>query len=200
MKIGKTLITTFGLSALLASGGVLAHQHERHGGKHGHQGYSETDTALAQSAIAAQDAVARAEKDSGAHAHNLDLDMYRGRAVYEIELFDDKQEYEIRVDAVSGEIISRKSEYDDELPRIAAISLQQAIATAERELGGKVVDAEREGRSSGLVYEIKLVKEDGSRIHADISAEDGKVLRHMEKMPHHGGRGQDMPPVAPGKS
>lgn len=199
MNPRKTLIGSLALAILMSSGAALAHKHDHDGHKHKH-GRHDSQTALAQSKISAADAVARAEKDSGARAYNLDLDMHRGQAVYEIDLTGDKQEHEIRINAETGDIIARKSEHDDDQPRTANISLQEAITNAERELGGKVVDAELEGHGPGHHYDIKLIKEDGSRIHAEISGEDGKILQKMEKAPRHGGKGQNPPPAPPSKS
>lgn len=166
MNIRHTALTTLGLSALLAAGLALA------------------DTLLPANAISAATAIATAEKDTGARATHLDLDDYRGKVVYDIELHDDKQEYDLRIDAVSGEILSRKSETDDDMPRPVQTSLKQAVETAERESGGKAVDAELEGRHGVLVYEIKLVKADGSRHYVDIDSADGKILASGERHRH----------------
>ena len=166
MNIRHTAFATLGLSALLAAGLALA------------------DPLPPTDGIGAVSALAAAEKETGARATHLDLDDYRGRVVYEIELHDDKQEYEIRVDAQSGDILSRKSEYDSDMPRPVQITLKQAVETAERETSGKAVDAEPEGRHNALVYEIKLVKPDGSRHHVDIDSTDGKILASGERHRH----------------
>ena len=127
MTTQKTLLAALGLAALFGSNLALA-DHD-HGPKHG--GPRKEIIALEQSKISAAQAIAIAEKDTKATADNLDLELHRGSAVYEIDLHDDKQEYEIRVDAVSGEITARKSEYEDKLPRRGTLTLTQAIETAE---------------------------------------------------------------------
>ena len=129
----------------------------------------------------------------------MDLELHRGSAVYEIDLHDDKQEYEIRVDAITGEITKRQSEYEDDLPRRGTITITQAIETAERETGAKVVEADLDGKRSGLVYEIELIGSDGNRYDMDISADDGKVLRKNEKKrpPHMGMKDGNNPPPPP---
>ena len=171
----KTLLA-LGLTALIGSTPALAgHDHD-----HGHKGPRKYVVALEQSKISAAQAIAIAEKDTGATADNLELELKRGNAVYEIDLHDDKQEYEIRVDAVSGEITARKSEDEDKLPRRGSITLTQAIETAEKETGAKTVEADLDGKHSGLVYEIELLGND-TRYDVDISADDGKVLRKDEK-------------------
>ena len=194
MTTQKTFLAALGLAALLSSSLALA-DHDHKGHKHG--GPRQDVVALEQSKISAAQAIAIAEKDTKATADNLDLELHRGSAVYEIDLHDDKQEYEIRVDAVSGEITARKSEYEDKLPRRGTITLAQAIETAEKETGAKVVEADLDGKRSGLVYEIELIGND-TRYDVDISADDGKVLRKDEKKrpPRMGGMkdGNNPPP------
>ena len=196
MTTQKTFLAALGLAALLSSSLALA-DHDHKGHKHG--GPRQDVVALEQSKISAAQAIAIAEKDTNATADNLDLELHRGSAVYEIDLHDDKQEYEIRVDAITGEITKRQSEYEDDLPRRGTITITQAIETAERETGAKVVEADLDGKRSGLVYEIELIGSDGSRHFADISADDGKLLRCGEKTrpPHMGMKDGNNPPPPP---
>ena len=191
----KTILA-LGLAALLSSSLALA-DHDHKGHKHG--GPRQDVVALEQSKISAAQAIAIAEKDTKATADNLDLELHRGSAVYEIDLHDDKQEYEIRVDAITGEITKRQSEYEDDLPRRGTITITQAIETAERETGAKVVEADLDGKRGGLVYEIELIGSDGNRYDVDISADDGKVLRKNEKKrpPHMGMKDGNNPPPPP---
>lgn len=187
MTLKKTLI----LATLIASGSALAQS-----GHHGHKHHRpDLTSALAQIKISAQDAIASAEKDSNARAYTLELDLRHGKATYDIELFDDKQEHDIRIDAATGDIIARSSEYEDKLPRSAKLSLSDAIANAEHELGGKVIDAELEGKSAAMSYDIKLIKEDGTRIRADINGEDGKILNKTEKTPRKNTTGDSGKPA-----
>lgn len=196
MTTQKTFLATLGLAALLSSSLALA-DHDHKGHKHG--GPRQDVVALEQSKISAAQAIAIAEKDTKATADNLDLELHRGSAVYEIDLHDDKQEYEIRVDAITGEITKRQSEYEDDLPRRGTITITQAIETAERETGAKVVEADLDGKRGGLVYEIELIGSDGNRYDVDISADDGKVLRKNEKKrpPHMGMKDGNNPPPPP---
>ena len=176
MSTRKTLLAALGLATLFGSNLALAdHDHKEH-----KFGPRKDVVALEQSKISATQAIAIAEKDTGATADNLELELRRGNAVYEIDLHDDKQEYEIRVDAISGEITARQSEYEDKLPRRGTITLAQAIETAEKETGAKTVEADLEGKRGGLMYEIGLIGND-TRYDVDISADDGKVLRKDEK-------------------
>ena len=163
----KTILAPLGLAMLLASSVAAAkddNDHGRHRGPGPHGPHRELFQALQQSKISAR-------------ADNIELEMKRGRPVYDIDLRDDKQEHEFRIDATNGEIIKRESEYEKNMPRYATVTLSQAIETAEKEVGAKVIDAELEGRRQGLVYEVKLLAADGGRYFAEISADDGKILR-----------------------
>ena len=177
-----------GLAALCGSSLAFA------GHGHGHKGLA----ALEQSKISAAQAIATAEKDTGATADSIDLKLKRDAVIYEIELFDSAQEYEIRIDATSGEIHSRKSGQKANPPAKSAVSLTQAIETAEGQGKGKVVEAELEGRRDGsVVYETKVIGSDGSRYDIDVSASDGKVLRSEARPDKHGKHGKRPPAGAP---
>ena len=183
----KTL-TAFGLAALCGSSLAFA------GHGHGHKGLA----ALEQSKISASQAIANAEIDTGATSDTIDLKLKRYAVIYEIELFDSAQEYEIRIDATSGEILSRKSGQKANPPAKSAVSLSQAIETAEGQGKGKVVEAELEGRRDGsVVYETKVIGSDGSRYDIDVSASDGKVLRSEARPGKHGKHGKRPPADAP---
>ena len=184
----KTLLTALGLAALCGSSLAFA------GHGHGHKGLA----ALEQSKISAAQAIATAEKDTGATADSIDLKLKRDAVIYEIELFDSAQEYEIHIDATSGEILSRKSGQKANPPAKSAVSLTQAIETAEGQGKGKVVEAELEGRRDGsVVYETKVIGSDGSRYDIDVSASDGKVLRSEARPGKHGKHGKRPPADAP---
>ncbi|WP_165843879.1 PepSY domain-containing protein [Phenylobacterium kunshanense] len=60
-------------------------------------------------------------------------------------------------------------------PRI--VSLSQAVATAETELGARAFDAELDRSGGQLVYEVDLVKA-GRPIEAHIDATTGRLIRH----------------------
>lgn len=56
------------------------------------------------------------------------------------------------------------------------ISLAQAVATAERELGARAYDAEFDMDLGDMVYEVELVK-NGKPIHAKVDAVSGRIVR-----------------------
>ena len=66
------------------------------------------------------------------------------------------------------------------------VSLAQAVATAESELGAKAYDAELDMHLGDLVYEIDLVK-DGKPVEVHVHAVSGKLLgqttNHLARVP-----------------
>lgn len=56
------------------------------------------------------------------------------------------------------------------------VTLAQAVATAERELGARAYDAEFDMDLGDMVYEIELVK-DGRPIDAKVDATSGRIIR-----------------------
>ncbi|WP_337187306.1 PepSY domain-containing protein [Phenylobacterium sp.] len=56
------------------------------------------------------------------------------------------------------------------------VTLAQAVATAERELGARAYDAEFDMDLGDMVYEIELVK-DGKPIEVKVDAQTGRIVR-----------------------
>lgn len=58
----------------------------------------------------------------------------------------------------------------------AQVSLGEAISAAEKETGGKAMDAKFEtGEGEGAMYEIEILKADGSQVYATVDPSDGSV-------------------------
>ncbi len=65
-------------------------------------------------------------------------------------------------------------------PAAPAVTISQAIATAEQQGGGRAIEAELERSVHGAYYEVKVAGTDGVRkIYVD--ATDGKVLAMKQK-------------------
>lgn len=162
--MNKTFLATLSLAVLTSGTFAFADQRDE-------------QQALAQSKISAAEAVAIAEKASGARADNLELDMKNGRAVFDLDLRNGHGEYDIHVDAVSGDIIKNHHEHDDDQAHNPGINMTQAIAAAEKAMSAKVVDIELERTVQGLIYQVELLGGNGERHYVDVDAADGKILR-----------------------
>lgn len=71
--------------------------------------------------------------------------------------------------------VKGKSKKDDST--LAKISLQDAIASAQKEVNGKVVEATLDREDGYLVYEIDIALADQSHKEMLIDAGDGRVLK-----------------------
>jgi uncharacterized membrane protein YkoI len=60
-------------------------------------------------------------------------------------------------------------------------SLRQILDTVERNHPGQVVEVELDREDGTWVYEVKLLRNDGSRVKLEVDARDGSVLRTSEK-------------------
>lgn len=61
------------------------------------------------------------------------------------------------------------------------ITLAQAVATAERELGARAYDAEFDMDLGDMVYEIDLVR-NGKSIQAKVDANTGRIIRQSSPL------------------
>lgn len=133
--------------------------------------------------IALDRAGVTAEKAVFTKAH-LDMDD-DGRQEYEIEFYVDQTEYEMDIDAATGEV----NDYETEAHALAAldgrITEEQARQIALAKVGLKAEDVplmkieldEDDGR---VVYEAEFVFA-GMEYEFDIDAETGEIIRYEEE-------------------
>lgn len=72
-------------------------------------------------------------------------------------------------------------------PQSMKASLSEAIATAEKQVGGTAVSAKLEHESGKAMYEVHVLK-DAKLTSVHVSVDDGKVLSTHEMMAHHKGQ------------
>ena len=120
--------------------------------------------------ITAQQAIAASTKEAGA-AKLAEVELYlKGdRPVFELGFLTGAGELEIVVDALSGKVLEREREVEDEDEAVeykqahkalsaAKITLAQSIETALRELkGGTVLEAQAQIERGKLGYEVELL-------------------------------------------
>lgn len=110
----------------------------------------------------------------------VELDTENGQLVYEVELDYMDDDYDIKVDAYTGEVVK----VDDDLlgtsvEQQVSISLEEAEEAALALFdGGKIDDRELEKKNGRYVYEleVEIFDEDGD---VYIDAESGEVI-HVE--------------------
>lgn len=133
---------------------------------------SEEDWAAMQKAtIDAKQAVVIANEKVQGHALELEFDEDDGKPYFEVEVYEGKQKHEVKIDAVTGEIVETdvdKKLFETEAP---AIGLEQVIEIAEKETGAKVSKVEL----SRGTYKVEAIQGD-AEFKLKIDAEDGSVL------------------------
>src|SRR6266704_1571198 len=158
-------------------------------------GISGPQTSLAQ-------AVRVAEQQTGGRARKAEMERNRGTYVYEIKTISKDKSAKVLVDPASGNVVRIASpglisslghvfDRNDQLKEQAALarleaspmSLVSAIESAERETGGRAVEAALASLYGSTLFEVKVVKDlTAHRVVVDPAT--GKVVA----VPSHGKR------------
>jgi uncharacterized membrane protein YkoI len=113
------------------------------------------------------------------------LEKANGKQYYEIDIENGKEDFDIKVHALDGEVISINQERNDdddddqsekEVNRENVISEQKAIEIAEKEVNGTMKEIEIDEDDGQILYEVELQTNKGEA-DVDIDAETGKVLK-----------------------
>ncbi len=67
---------------------------------------------LSEAKISLVDAIGIAEKHIGGKAIDADLDTSLGKVVYDVSVIKDTAEHEVRIDAITGDVITAKIDKD----------------------------------------------------------------------------------------
>lgn len=133
-------------------------------------------------------AIATAETQSGGRAMKVDVEDENGAYLYEIKTVSKDKVSEVFVDPASGKIVRTDDEsliakvFDKEdqaeFAKLAGspVTLATAIATAEKETGGRAIDAAFEDEDGGTLFEVEIAKD--KAVHkVMIDATSGKVVK-----------------------
>jgi uncharacterized membrane protein YkoI len=119
---------------------------------------------------------------------DIELENESNKAVYEVDIEKDDIDYDLYIDAYSGEIYSvdRDDHHDDDdfdddnlsnsnQNSKNIISQADATAIAEKAVNGKVFEIEKDEDDGLIKYEVEL-KTDRGEAEVEIDASTGKVL------------------------
>src|SRR5699024_6547348 len=136
-----------------------------------------------QNIITEQEATDIAAKAVGGTVNEMELDEDDNRYVYEFELNTSKGEAEVKVDAVTGKVLEK--EYDDDndddreeknqFSKQNIITEQEAIDIAKKAVDGTVNEMELDEDDNRYVYEFELNTSKGEA-EVKVDAASGKVL------------------------
>ena len=140
--------------------------------------------AAAQSKISLQQAITIGNKTVKGDIVSIEFDQndYSTGGTYEIKTISSNTEYEIKIDADTGKVLSAEQERLDKKDmaeynamKRAKVSLNQAMQTAAQSIKGKVIEAEFDMDNGKSVYEVKVVK--GNQVHkVYIDSMTGKIM------------------------
>lgn len=153
-----------------------------------------TETEGKKEMISADKAEQIASSEVEGKVESVELERKNGKLYYEVEIENGAVDYDVYVDAYTGEILSIEQDNDDsnvapddniqtnDDKKAAAvktanskktnlITLEQAIQIAEKAVNGKVYSVEKDDDE----YELEL-KTDKGEVEIEIHAETGKII------------------------
>jgi uncharacterized membrane protein YkoI len=145
-------------------------------------------TAVLNAKTSISQAIAAAEKQTGGRAMKADVDDDEDVHLYKIRIVEKDKVSEVLVDPASGEVtqlgdrglIAKIFDNDDqaEFENLAAspVTLPTAVATAEKEIGGKAIQAAFESEDGQSQFEVHVAKD--KAVHkVKIDAGSGQVVK-----------------------
>jgi uncharacterized membrane protein YkoI len=147
---------------------------------------------LAAAKVTPAQAIEAAQKEvAGGKAVEVDLEVEKDAAFYEVVLLVGETVMEVKVDTVTGKVLATKEEQPeaDEADELAAakkalaaakLTFAQALATASREVkDAKAFKAELEMKGDQPTYAVRLLQ--GEKVmQATVDGATGKVLSVVE--------------------
>lgn len=138
--------------------------------------------------ISSEEAIQIALTKAQGQVESVELEQDLGKRYFEVEIENGEKEFEIGIDAITGDILFVKEDQndDDDQHNLGAqsagkdlLSIQKASEIAEKETGGKVVEISLDDDNNQLIYEVELQTSKGEA-ELDIDAVTGKVLNFEE--------------------
>src|SRR5262249_37375798 len=109
---------------------------------------------------------------------SADLEDDHGKAVFVVEFAQEKKVVEVKLDAVTGDLLTREIEDDDktEIVKACKLPLTRGIEIALEKVPGKVVGAEADIEEGKPYLETKIFA-DGKVLKVKVDAVTGTVLK-----------------------
>jgi len=122
---------------------------------------------------------ALAEKEVGGLVNDIELEQKKSGSVFEVEVQTDEAEYELNIDAKTGEVLRVKEEaHSDEDSLKDRKSLQAMVADGKLITEQAAIDIAMK-QAAGTLTEVKLEDEDGN-LYYKIEIQDDKFEHEFE--------------------
>ncbi|MHA6260463.1 PepSY domain-containing protein [Sporosarcina sp. CAU 1771] len=136
------------------------------------------DNWLTESYVSVQDVEKKAVEAVGGIVTDIELDSEDEGFIYEVDVQVDEIEYELDIDAVSGEVLRTKQDDDDD--KIISTTKREAVSNSNKDhLTIDQVIAIAKKKVQGVVTDVELDTEDG-RLQYEIDIQDGNVEYEFE--------------------
>jgi uncharacterized membrane protein YkoI len=120
----------------------------------------------------------------------IELEHKKNVSYYEVDINKDHQEYDVSIEAYTGEVLkvklddNKRTKKDAVVPTTtlsnADIAMEKAINIAENHVKGKLIKVEKETEHGVLVYKVKLNTAKGqSEVY--VQTKTGKILKVKTK-------------------
>lgn len=144
-------------------------------------------TSIEKNIISSNEAVKIALTKVDGIVDSVELESSQGHYYYEVEIDTVDADYDFKIDAVTGKILSYKEDKQDDDDKINIIeksnttqnnyiTTEKAIEIAEKEVNGKVDEIDRDDEDGRIIYEIEL-KTNNGEAEVKLDAVTGKVLK-----------------------
>ena len=146
-----------------------------------------TDLADAEFALSWEDALDIANEQFDGDLYSVGLDWERTQFAYTVKLVSDTDEYEVEIDADSGDVLAEETESlddDDAAEKTSEIiDVEQvvpwsdALDAALNEADGRIDEWKLEGTEQGAQYQFDIDQPSGEDLEVSIDAYTGEFLR-----------------------
>lgn len=139
------------------------------------------DATAAESFLSMEEAQEIALSEQDGHIDSIELESDEGYVYYEVEIESGDTEYDIYIEASTGEVLKvDRDDHDDDDYEVSRaleniISAEKAMQIAVEKVGGKVIEIELDEDDNRHEYEIELKTNDGE-VEMTIDAVTGKIL------------------------
>lgn len=129
--------------------------------------------------LSVEQAISIALEHSEGYVDSIELERERGSVYYEVEVESSTKEYDIYVDAYTGEVLKVKEErvrngHKSERMK-DALSMVEAVAIASERVPGTVVQGELDSDDGQLYYEIEI-RSGRDEVEVEVDAFTGDIL------------------------
>lgn len=136
-------------------------------------------TAGQNSLLSVGDAIAIALEQADGYVESVELERDRGTLYYEVEIENSTKEYDVYVDAYSGEVLRVKEERDRNGDRSKqmkdVLPMTEAVVIANEKVEGTVTKVELDSDDGQLYYEIEI-RSGRDEVEVEVDAYTGEIL------------------------